>query len=346
MAAASIHAAPLDAFLTANHSAQSFRPEVELGYDMANRTVDFLNLRPKRADGTYGPSGDYSGAHARLGMNLLPSLWIDGGIWSRRLDYVSTAANITSWQLAAQWKAIGDQTTAHSIALRAGAWGDSAPLLRKTTNVVVQGTKFTSAQATNVRDLQIQLDAIASWALADTIELSAFIGGGRSKLDFDRVSATSKTKNGCEFDVQFTDTNVIATCEQNGATTRVSVPNAVYGIDVNREARYGAWYASAGLNGTWTPGDWRLRSGLQFTALDRGAVDAIVISRGGTAYKSNLFALAEIGYKVLPSTLAFVRAQVMAHQFVGEVPLTYNTLTATQHRRRYGILTIGMNHGF
>ena len=341
--AANVHAAPLDAFLTATRPGEVFKPEVELSYDLANRSVDFLNLRPTRSDGTEGPSGDYSGAHIKIGMNVTPDIWVDGALWTRKIDYVSTTANITSWQVAGQWKMFDGGPRSGSLALRLGAWGNSSPLLRKNTSVAVQGTTFTSAQATNPSDLQLQLDLIGTWNLASSLDLSSFVGAGSSKVDFDHVSATSKSK-GCLYDIQFNETNVVSTCAAGGI--RISVPNDVYGIDVNREARYTSSYVNLGANADWHPGNWRLRGGLMYTLLNRDAVDDIAAARGGTAYKSNGFVLAEVGYKWLPTTLTFIRAQVMAHQFVGEVPLTYNTLTATQHRRRYGILSVGLVQSF
>ena len=340
---ANVYAAPLDAFLTANRPAEVFKPEVELSYDLANRAVDFLNLRPTRADGTEGPAGDYSGAHIKIGMNVTPDIWIDGALWKRKIDYVSTTADITSWQLGGQWKMIDGGPGGNSIAVRLGAWGDSSPVLRRTTNVTVQGTTFASAQATNPSDTQLQLDLIGTWSVAKSLDLTTLIGAGRSKVDFDRVSATSKSK-GCLYDVQFNDTSVVSTCEASG--TRISVPNDVFGIDVRQEARYTSSYVNVGANIAWHPGDWRVRGGVMYTLLNRGAIDDIVATRGGTSYKSNTFVLAEVGYKWLPTTLTYIRAQVMAHQFVGEVPLTYNTLTATQHRRRYGILSVGLVQSF
>lgn len=322
------------------------KPQIEVSYDLANRSVDFLNLRPKRADGTDGPPGDYSGAHIRLGMALSPHWWVDGALWKRRIDYVSTAADITSWQVAGQWKAIDGGDSGVSMALRLGLWGDEAPLLRKTSNVTVQGTKFTSAQATNPRDRQLQLDLVGEMPIGHDVTLAAFVGVGKSKLDFDKVTATTKAKNGCEFQVEFTATHVIETCEMDGATTRISVPNEVYGIDVNREARYTSNYGSIGVNLSWRPGPFRIRVGVQHMALDRDGVDEIVARRGGRAYKSTTVGVAETGYAVSAAMLAFVRAQIMERQFVGEIPMTYNTLTASQHRRRYGILSLGVRYGF
>jgi hypothetical protein len=338
-------AAPLDAFLTADHPALAWHPELEAGYDLANHSIDFLHLAPKKTPGSTSRSGDYNGEHVRLGLNITPSIWVDGAAWSRKVDYASVTAQITTWQVAGQYLAFQSENRGLSLAVRGGAWGNSAPSLHKTTSVTVAGTTFTSALETHPRDLELQLDFIASWRITEGLTLNGSAGGGRSKVDFDKVSATSLS-HGCLYDVQFTDTTVIATCEQNGNSTRIAVPNAVYGIDVNQEARYNANYANLGLNVQWNISDWRLRGGVQYMKFNRGTIDDVVVARGGRAYKSNEFYLAEIAYHVTPHLLPLIRAQVMAHQFVGEAPLTYNSLTATQQRRPYGILTLGLAYNF
>jgi hypothetical protein len=345
-AGAELHAAPLDALLTALQPADARTWDMEAGLDRANKKLDVLGLRPKRADGSYGPSGDYSGAHLQLGTSLTPALRIEGALWRRSIQYVSASADVTTWQLAGQWQLLASAGGDGALALRASGWGNQAPLLRRTTSAVVQGTTFRTAQATHPRDLQAQLDLVASWRMTAGVMASAFAGFGRSKVDFDQVSATTGEDGGCIYDVTFVDQKVIAVCELNGSTTRVSTPADVYGIDVDKEARYTASSVQFGANVEWQPGDWRLRAGLQAVRLNRGAVDDIVQQRGGTPYRSNTVAVLDIGYRLLPESLVFVRGQIMAHQFVGEAPLMYNTLTATQHRRRYGIATLGLKHSF
>jgi hypothetical protein len=345
-AASPLHAAPLDALLTALPPAAPARWDAELGTDHANRRLDVLGLRPKRADGTYGPSGVYDGNHLLLGVQATPDLRIDGALWKRHIAYVSVAADVTTWQLAGQWRMWRGTSDGSALALRASAWSNHAPLLRRTTSATVQGITFTSAQATNPRDAQLQVDLLATWRLAPALQASLFGGVGVSRVDFDEVRATTGSAPACVYDVQFTSDRVIATCEQNGNVTRISTPNAVYGIEVDKEARYTARSAQVGANAIWTPGDWRLRAGVQHLRLARGTVDDIVRARGGTPYTSNTIAIAEVGYRVLPSTHLFVRAQVLQHQFTGEAPLMYNTLTATQHRRRYGVATLGLGQSF
>ncbi len=339
-------AAPLDALLSASHPQAPFTPVYEAGYDMANRTVDVFGLRPRKDDGSYGPSGNYDGVHLRLGMNLTPALWVDGGLWTRRLRYESVSSDLVSWQLAGQYRFVDGGATGASLALRAGAWGDAAPELRKNTPVTVKGTTYTSATATKPRDAQAQLDLVASWPLRRDLVVSGFVGGGASRVDFDKVSATTQAEGGCRYDLEFTPTNVIASCDSKGMAIRVAVPNAVYGIDVDKEARYTARFANAGVNADWTTGAWRLRGGLQVVHLERSGIDEIVAERGGTPHKTNAIVAAEAARQLLPKTWAFVRAQVMAHQFVGEAPMTYNSLTATAQRRRYGLLTLGVSGSF
>ena len=345
-AGAPSRAAPLDALLTALPAAGAGQWQAEAGYDAANKKLDLFGMRPKRADGTYGPSGDYSGGHLLLGWAATPTLRLEGGVWKRSIQYVSASADVTTWQLAAQWQVLASAQGDSALALRASAWSNHAPLLRRTTSAVVQGITFNTAQATKPRDQQLQLDLVGSMRLAPTFSASVFAGLGRSKVDFDQVSATTGSADTCLFNVSFVDGKVIAVCENNGSSTRISTPASVYGIDVDKEARYTATSAQVGANLDWRPGDWQLRLGVQHLRIDRGAVDDIVLQRGGLPFRSNTVGLLDIGWKLQPMTLVFVRGQVLAHQFVGEAPLMYNTLTATQHRRRYGIATFGVTHRF
>lgn len=78
---------------------------------------------------------------------------------------------------------------------------------------------------------------------------------------------------GCVYDVTFTETAVVETCSRNGTDIRISTPNSVLGIDVNREGRYTARFTSIVFNGAWESGPWKLRGGVQHTVWDRGAVD-------------------------------------------------------------------------
>ncbi|MDH4390385.1 MAG: hypothetical protein QE285_03045 [Aquabacterium sp.] len=345
-AGADLRAAPLDALVSALPPTAATRWAVEIGYDAANRQLDVLGMRPRRADGSDGPSGDYSGGHLQVGVAATPTLRLEGAVWKRNIAYVSTLADVTTWQLAGQWQMLTSANGERALALRAGAFGSHTPLLRRTTSTRVQGVTFTSAQVTNPRDLQLQLDLVASMRLAPALTLSAFAGAGRSQVDFDAVRATTRSKDGCQFDVSFEGGKVVAVCENNGSTIRVSTPASVYGIDVAKEARYTATSLQLGANLGWQPGDWRLRAGLQAMQIDRGSVDDIVQQRGGKVFRSNTVGVLDVGYRLLPSSLVFLRAQVLAHQFVGEVPLMYNSLTATQHRRRYGIATLGVAHSF
>lgn len=322
------------------------RPRFEVAYDFANRSVDFLHLRPTRADGTEGPPGDYSGGHWLASMTLDDRWGVELGLWRRRIDYVSTQADITTWQFAVQ-RLLGADDTPWTTAVRMGVWGNRSPLLRKTSNVTVQGFKFTSAQATDPNDIQLQLDLLGRWTPRAGWGIGGLASLGSSRLDFNQVSATSQSKGSCEFQVEFTPTHVIETCTQtDGTTLRIATPNEVLGIDIDREGRYRATYASLGVNTDWTLGRYRLRAGVVHTELRRDGVDQIVRTRGGRAFTSTTIALAEATVAWRDDLRTFVRAQVMERQFVAETPLTYNSLTASQHRRRYGILSVGAAFSF
>ncbi|MFG6447047.1 hypothetical protein ACG0Z6_02185 [Roseateles sp. BYS180W] len=340
------NAAPLDTLLTARNSEPLMIPQVEFGVDLADRKIDLFDFRPKRADGTYGPSGVYRGAHLGIGVRVHPRVWIDAQVFRRDIEYVSFAGDITSWQAHAQWLVFSDPDNNTSAAIRVGAWGNQAPQLRRNTSTKVKGNEFTSVTAKKPGDLQLQLDTIATTKVTPALSLSGFAGFGFSKVYFDQVSATRKSGSGCVYDVQFTDSDVIQTCTEKGVDIRISTPNAVTGIDVNREGQYRSRFVSAGVNVAWVQENWMAKAGVSHTYWKRDNVDKIVELRGGKAYRSNTILMAELGYRLSGKTTVFMRNQLMTHQFVGEIPLNYNTLTARSHRNKYGLLTVGVVKSF
>ncbi|MFD2271008.1 hypothetical protein ACFS07_07400 [Undibacterium arcticum] len=212
LACSSVGAAPLDALLTANQNNMPGKGEVEVSYDLINNSLDFLNLREK--NGSTTNVGDYKGGHVRGGVAITPRLWVDGALWQRQIDYRSFLAKLNTWQLAGQYKVIEGAGYVPSVAVRLGAWGNSADSLTKFTNTTVVGTKFTSATVTEPKDTQYQLDLIGTWPLSQQTEVSIFAGAGASRITFDSISATSRTANGCEYNVAFSQDGSVATLAQ------------------------------------------------------------------------------------------------------------------------------------
>lgn len=340
-ASAPASAAPLDAFLSANQNGTPWSGEAEASYDVANDTVDVFHIREKDAATSTSKLGDYQGAHLHGGVALTPRLWLDGSYWQRKITSRNFEATVKTWQVAAQYKLIDSAGYRPSLALRVGAWGNSADQLKREKNIKIGSTVLKSASLSGPEDQQYQVDLIGSWPVSERTELGMFAGAGHSRVTFDTASATT-TRDGCLYNLSFGPSRVVGTCETPSMSARFSTPNSVYGIDVNQEAQYSARYYQVGLNAKWQAENLRLRAGYQYLSLSRGNVDSIVGGRGGIAYKKNHILTAEVAYKLFKHTSVFLRGQYMSNQFNGEMPMAYNTLTASNFNQRYGILSTGV----
>jgi hypothetical protein len=331
-------AALLDPLLQAPGPSERFK--LELSYDQANRQVDVFGLRAKSAAPGSIP-GDYSGAHARLQWTVMPGLVLDGSLWRRRIDYQSFSADINTWQLAAQWHAVQASGLMPHIGVRLGVWGNSSDELQRATGVTIQGVRFTKSRLTEPRDHQAQVDLLATWPVAERWSLTTRLGLAFSQTDFRSAHAIAE-QDGCPYNVTFTDTHVVAVCENARATTRLSVPNEVYGVDLNKEARYRSKMLSGGFGLRWQGERWRGAFGYGGTWISRDNVDRIIESRGGVPYRWNHVFVAELAWKWNAHVEPFIRGQIMSNQFNGESPVTYNTFTSNRFSRPYGLLMTGV----
>ncbi len=57
-------------------------------------------------------------------------------------------------------------------------------------------------------------------------------------------------------------------------------------------------------------------------------------------------AAADLAYRLSGNTHLVLRGQYMANQFNGELPMTYNSLTAASFGQRYGMLSATVSFGF
>jgi hypothetical protein len=334
-------AAPLDAFLSAETHMKTGEGQLELAYDAVNSTLDIFKVRAN--DPVYGGTsvGDYSGQHLRGGYELTDTLSLDGGLWRRKIEYRGDRQSLSSWQVAAQYRLFetGYRSDA-SYALRLGAWGDSAGSLSKSTPTVLQGKKLDTVNVINPKDIQVQLDLLGTWRLGNQAYWSAFVGTGASRVTVGSVSATYTTQSGCTFNLIFTATASIATLAApcgDLLSANVSAPT-----NVLRETSYNSRYYQAGTALRWHYDNWQLTGGYHFQYLNRNGIDDLIAGRGGVAYKKNRIVAGEILRKIGQRSAAFVRGQMMSNQFAGEIPFTYNTITANKFDRRYGFVSFGI----
>lgn len=342
---AAAHAAPLDALLSANKSTVPGKVEIEAAYDVVNSTVDVFKVRDRDEDFSGTNVGDYRGTHLRGGVAVTPALWIDGGIWQRKLDYRNDQAKLNSWQVAAQYKFLDGYAMVPTMAARVGAWGNYADNLDKTTPTTLAGVTLNSVRVKDPSDRQFQADLIASWPVFKQGEVSAFIGGGASRVKLGSVAGTT-TQNGCNYNLAFGRTEAVGTLEQfcNAGVVidRFTVSNSSIGINVYDEAEYRARFMHAGLSGKWLSGNWQFRAGYDYQRLKRDGVDDIISRRGGKAVDNNHTFVGEIMYRVTDNVSLFGRGQMMLNQFTGEIPFAYNTLTASRFDKKYGFVSAGV----
>jgi hypothetical protein len=86
---------------------------------------------------------------------------------------------------------------------------------------------------------------------------------------------------------------------------------------------------------------WQLSAGYQFQYLNRQQIDNAIEQHGGIAYKNNHTVIAELARSLGGGVIVFARGQAMSNQFVGELPFSYNSLSATKFGRLYGFATVG-----
>lgn len=342
-------AAPLDGLLTAYPEQFSKTGYVEVAYDAMNDTLDVLNIRDEDATLAGTNIGDYNGYHVRGGVSVTPALWLDGGLWRRKLDYRADQVSIDSWQIAGQYRVSEANGLVPALALRLSAWGNRSGELSKSTPTTFAGVTLDTVTVRDPEDRQIQLDLLGSWKPADAHEVTLLASVGSSRVSVGEITATD-TQGGCLYDIVFGPTALTGTlaapCSADVVVNSFSIPNDVLGIDVTRETEYDSRYAQAGLVYSWISGRFMLRGGYTFQVFDRDYIDDAIEARGGKAYETNHTLTGELSMRVAKQAAVFVRGTAMSNQLMGEIPFAYNTVTAKRFDKEYGIVSAGVMVGF
>jgi hypothetical protein len=347
------YAAPLDALLEAGalpgSTDGSPRMQLRAGADRVNDQLDIFGLRSN--DPRYAGTriGDYGGAHL-LGRIEHDRLRVDGQFWRRALQDRADTFHFRTWAIAGQLR-LNDAGAAHGLwALRASAWGNQADTIVRSTNtrlsVVGLDTQVTSVQLDGQYDRQRQLDLIFSQRLgAHTV--SAHAGVGSSRVGNSGVSGTSQIGN-CAYALTFGSNNLTASpsgsCAGNAPSVRV--PNNLLPYAAEPETNYGARFLQAGVSHRWQGEIWGTALGLNVEHWRRDRIDDLIRQRKAIAYLNNLTAIGELSARVTPGLGVILSGQVMQHQFVSELPLAYNTLSASRFGKVYGFATLGINAEF
>lgn len=328
----------MDAFLTSNRPVVAGQGEFEAAYDVLNGSMDVFDVRKNDR------VGDYHGVHVHAGIAVTPRLWVDGGYWQRKIDYRGDMPTVNSWKVGTQYRVWGEDSKKLSFAIRGSLWGNYADDLTKSTSTSLQGIRFDTVSVNSPKDIQYQFDLIGTWPAGKDVELTMFVGGGKSKVTVGAVSATTR-RDGCDYNLSFGRNEVVGTLAQpcgNGAIERFSIPNDQFGVHVNREAEYDATYLQAGISAKWKINKWHLRAGYHYQDIRRDHIDEIIASRRGITYETNHILLGEVAYRVARNALIMLRGQYMENQFTGEIPFAYNSVTARRFGQHYGFISTGL----
>ena len=349
-------AAPLDELLVALPGHAPYHGEIEVGYDVMNGTVDLFNVREGSLDARGEQIGNYSGAHIRGRLALTRRLGIDASLWKRGVKTPFDKGESMAWQGALQYQATVNLGWLPAVALRISGWGDSTDQVLKgsETNLFNQANRLMNTRKMRVedpKDLQFQGDVIGSWTIDEHTLISLFLGMGKSKVDFGGAFAETETFPGCEYEMSSTGTGFQGTLvHANGDCPVTAFNNNAIPIPDGLYIRYDATYFQLGGNVQWFNNAWRYRIGYRYQKWDRGELDDAIRlyqhTADKTVYDTNHHLTAEVGYKILDQTGIFLRSQVMQHQFVGDVPFSYNLFSSHKFKGRYGFLTFGLVQGF
>jgi len=231
------------------------------------------------------------------------------------------------------------------LGLRLSAWGNYAAQTETTKPVVVPGAKLDSVKITNPADQQLQADLVGTWKLSAGTDVSALLSLGTSQLSYGGMSATT-TLDGCHYILAFTGNAIYGTlaspCNAGIYVQEIYDNSGRLGIDVANEIAWRGTFFQAGVNTQWQNGPWTVRAGYLFYLARREAVDAILASRNKASFTQNHNLSLEGSYRIQPHVQLLARGQFSSNLFFNDMPVTYNTSTASRFDGKYSLLTLGL----
>lgn len=356
--------APLDEFLTAVPGYKTGQGEVEVGIDIMNSTVDLFGFREEDPRG--GTIGNYSGFHIRGGLNLTQRLFIEGNLWKRGVKTPYDEGESYSWRGAAQFQMTHTLGWLPALALRASSWGSSSESVLKGSETSLMSKITTSSiRVDSPEDHQYQGDIIATWTPTKNTALSLFFGIGQSEVDFNAAYVKLKgLDQGCEYQVTAKSTQddfgdpitrvELDLIDQENSnqcdliSASVPLPNDLT-LPSGLFIEYDSTFMQLGGNLSWYNETWRTKLGYRFQKWDRDDVDDAVLKYQHVekiGYTTNHNLTAEVAYRIFENTAVFARGQYMRHQFLGDVPFSYNLYSAHKFKNQYGFVTLGLVQGF
>jgi hypothetical protein len=350
LSAPKAHAAPLDALLTARPEREAAAWTLELAADHANRALDVFQGRESEVPAEPRRSGRYRGEHVTGAVRVSDGLWLSGGLWRREISDGLDTYRFASWQAAGLWRFAQADGSAPALALRLSAWGNRARSTETHTPVEVPGAVLNSVKITKPSDRQYQADLIGTWELDPALDVSAVLGAGSIRLDYEALSATT-TRNGCNYDLAFNGNDIFGTlaepCSASGGVIQQFFDSSGdYGVDVAKEIAWRGHFVQAGVNAAWRSGAWTLRGGYLYHWVRRDSVDDILAERGDPVHRHNHLLALDAAYRFHPHLAAFLRGQVSTNLFFNDMPVTYNSSTSGSFGNRFSLVTVGLRASF
>lgn len=341
-------AAPQDVFLTAAPEPAAGQATVEVGVDRMNTQLDVLHLRSTATDADTATSS-YAAQHISGGFKLGEQGWLSGSLGQRTIADGGGTYRYTSWQVSGQYRMLEEQSWQPATALRLSAWGNYADQTESTKAVVVPGAKLDSVKITSPADRQLQADLVGTWNLSGGTQVNAALGVGTSALSYGSLSATT-TMDGCHYNLAFTGNavyGVVASPCSTGIYVKEIYDNSGrLGIDVANEIAWHGSFVQAGVNARWQDGPWTWRAGYLFFMVQRDAVDAILASRKLASYTQNHSIGLEASYRVQANLQLFATGVISSNLFFNDIPVAYNSSTASRFDSRYSVFGAGMRFDF
>ncbi|MBF0176797.1 MAG: hypothetical protein HQL63_08125 [Magnetococcales bacterium] len=347
---ARVAGAPLDEFLTAQRGFSPLHGEYEISFDVMNNKVDIANIRGR--DTTYANTdvGDYRGGHIYAGVALTRRLWVDGSLWSRAIQTPQEPLDGFSWQRAIQYQLTVNLGKLPALALRFSQWGNSAKGVSKKTTLLLGDNTVDNVDIMKPSDEQTQIDLIGTWNVTKKDSFSVFVGGGTSKIGFKDFIATMS--NNCRYKLDSPSKYQIAGQLVGGTVDEcqlvafdINDPSPRYPGPDMMQMKYKATYQHLGGMYQWFNEAWRFRLGARYEMQNR-SMDEDLRASGIPYFDSNTLITTEVGYKPYKKVAFFVRAQMMNHQLLSEIPFSYNRFTSSKFGRQYGLLNFGLQGGF
>lgn len=343
-------AGPLDGLLTALPERMAPLGYVELGSDHMNDALDVFRIRERDSLTAGTKAGDYRGQYVNAAWRATDNLWLSGGLGQRHVSDAADTYRYNSWQLAGQYRFLEAAGRRPALAMRLSGWGNRAAATESNTPVTIPGAILNTVKVTEPSDQQLQADLIGTWTMRPALDVSALLSFGASRLSYGALSATT-TRNGCNYQLSFAGNDIFGTlippCAATGGIIQQFFDSSGdYGVDVANEIAWRGSFMQLGVNSAWRSGPWTLRGGYLFHAVQREAVDVILASRGKAAYTQNHNITLDADYRFNTHVSVFSRAQFSSNLFFNDIPVTYNSSTASRFGSKYSLFSVGLRAVF